>query len=469
MTTRSLPDAEARRRIREDLDATLFVEAAAGTGKTTELVQRIVSLLRSGKTRLSRIVAVTFTDKAAGEMKLRLRAEIERARRDPDLEPEERSHLELALEELEVARIGTIHSFCGDLLHERPVEARVDPLFEVAAGDEQAALLDRAFDSWFEEILEAPPDGVRRVLRRPRPRDGSGPRGALRAAAGNLVEHRDFPAAWNREPFDRDTEIDAMMETLAEVGALAKAATSADDYLARNLAEIDRFVEETLVLEGVRGRDHDGLEAALRNVSKSRFVHWHWKGHPRRAYAPDLSRAEVAAQRDAAKEALDLLVRRCDADLAPLLREELRPVLDRYRELKRRAGVLDFLDLLLEARNLVRGNRDVRGRAPAALRPLLRRRVPGHRPPPGRAPDPPRGRRPRRRRVARGHPDPGQALRGRRPQAVDLPLPPGPTCRSTRRPSSASPPGEPRSSISRPASGRCRASRPRSTPPSSPS
>ena len=76
----TLADAEARERIETDLATTLFVEAAAGTGKTTALVGRIVSVLRSGAGQLDEIVAVTFTEKAAGEMKLRLRTEIERSR-----------------------------------------------------------------------------------------------------------------------------------------------------------------------------------------------------------------------------------------------------------------------------------------------------------------------------------------------------------------------------------------------------
>ncbi|MDH3685347.1 MAG: UvrD-helicase domain-containing protein, partial [Myxococcales bacterium] len=128
----SLPDAEARRAIREDLGATLFVEAAAGTGKTTALVERLVALLKTGAAELGRIVAVTFTEKAAGEMKLRVRGAIEAARRDPETTPEERSRLEVSLGQLELARITTIHAFCGDLLHERPVEAGVDPRFGVA-------------------------------------------------------------------------------------------------------------------------------------------------------------------------------------------------------------------------------------------------------------------------------------------------------------------------------------------------
>jgi ATP-dependent exoDNAse (exonuclease V) beta subunit len=171
------PDAEARRCIAEDLDTTIFVEAAAGTGKTTALVGRIVSLLRSGKGALDRVVAVTFTEKAAGEMKLRLRSEIERARSDPDLPPEERGRLDAALEKLELARIGTIHGFCSDLLHERPIEAGVDPLFEIASPDVADRFLDRAFESWFQGALADPPEGVRRILRRrPRGLFASGPR-----------------------------------------------------------------------------------------------------------------------------------------------------------------------------------------------------------------------------------------------------------------------------------------------------
>ena len=75
-----LADAVDRERIRTSLDETFAVEAAAGTGKTTVLVDRIVNVLASGRTTVERIVAVTFTEKAAGELKLRLRAELETRR-----------------------------------------------------------------------------------------------------------------------------------------------------------------------------------------------------------------------------------------------------------------------------------------------------------------------------------------------------------------------------------------------------
>jgi ATP-dependent exoDNAse (exonuclease V) beta subunit len=100
-----LPDGEARRRIATEFDATFFVEAAAGTGKTTALVRRIVGVISAGVGTLDRIVAVTFTEKAAGEKKLNLRSEIEAARAKAG--PEQRARLDRALEELELARIGT--------------------------------------------------------------------------------------------------------------------------------------------------------------------------------------------------------------------------------------------------------------------------------------------------------------------------------------------------------------------------
>src|SRR2546423_15666971 len=124
------PDREARDAIANALDDTLVVEAAAGTGKTTELVKRIVRILADGKTTVQNIVAVTFTEKAAGELKLRLREALDVAR-TAATDADGREALNAALQSLEEAHVSTIHGFCAELLRERPVEARVDPLFTV--------------------------------------------------------------------------------------------------------------------------------------------------------------------------------------------------------------------------------------------------------------------------------------------------------------------------------------------------
>ncbi len=348
-----LSDAEARRRIREEFTATLFVEAAAGTGKTTALVGRIVGLISAGAGTLNRIVAVTFTEKAAGEMKLRLRSEIEKARSKATRE--ERDRLDRALEELELARIGTIHAFCGDLLHERPIEAGIDPLFEVASEEEANEIADSAFEDWFQTILAAPPEGVRRVLRRRSGRQS--PREQLRSAMQTLREHRDFPAPWRRQTFDRNGAIDALLTEFSVLGELAARSSWPDDYLTRNLAEISRFIETTR-LEAVCDRDYDGLESDLRAVARWRS--WTWKGAQRTTFG-NRSRDEVLALRDQAKANLDAFMEASDADLAPLLHEALQTSIAAYEVLTAKAGRLDFLDLLIKARDLIRDNPAVRG------------------------------------------------------------------------------------------------------------
>ena len=349
----NLADKEARWRIFSEFGTSFFVEAAAGTGKTSALVERIVALVRTGGSTLDRVVAVTFTEKAAGEMKLRLRSEIEKAR--ARAAPGERGRLEGALEHLELARIGTIHAFCGDLLHERPVEAGIDPLFEVASEEAAEALADEAFEGWFQRTLADPPEGVRRILRRRSSMQS--PREQLRTAMQGLCKHRDFPEPWRRDPFDRNGAIDTLIDELAQLRGLAAASSWPDDHLTRNLTEIARFVEETARIEAVRGRDYDGLEAELRGLRRLRS--WTWKGAKRTTFGA-LSRDEVLARRDEAKADLEAFIADSDADLAPLLHEALQAPIADYEVLKAKAGQLDFLDLLIKARDLVRDNAGVR-------------------------------------------------------------------------------------------------------------
>ncbi|HET9752070.1 MAG TPA: UvrD-helicase domain-containing protein, partial [Myxococcales bacterium] len=353
--TAPLADARARERIRSDLDATLIVEAAAGTGKTTELVARIVALVRSGRTTLDRILSVTFTDLASGEMKLRLRTELEKARQGSS--EDERERLTAALARLEVAAIGTIHSFCADLLRERPVEARVDPVFEVAAGERQERLFDQAFDGWFQRVIETPPEGVRRLLRR-KARAGDPPaRELLRNAGRDLAEHRDFDGAWRRDAFDRGAGLERVVARLEELAAFAPLAQQPDDWAAVSVAEISRWVSELKRREAARGRDPDGLEAELHELARRKSWNWRGKG---KWFAQGVERATVIALREQVKAELDAFLRACDADLAACLREELRPLCAAYEGLKQAAGCLDFLDLLLRARDLLVGDARVR-------------------------------------------------------------------------------------------------------------
>jgi ATP-dependent helicase/nuclease subunit A len=351
-------DQRVRERIRHDLDITLIIEAAAGTGKTTALVDRIIAVIASGAAALDQIIAVTFTEKAAGELKLRLRAEIEHARRDlANFDDAARERLTKGLEKLEEARIGTIHSFCGDLLREYPIEAGVDPMFEIAPEDVAERLFDAAFERWFQAALAAPGEAVRRVLRRRELADRDGPRPILRAAAEALNEWRDFDCQWQHESFERDRTIDELVEEIIALGMLAETAYP-DDWLRRSLENIARPVREAIRLEPIQERDYDALEDTLIRLLRGNQRHWEWKGRGENFGA--LVRAEIFARRNTLRRQLTEFRERAGANLAPLLRQELWPVLGYYEEQKRRTGRLDFLDLLFKARDLVRDHAAVR-------------------------------------------------------------------------------------------------------------
>lgn len=364
-----LVDHAQREAIRTAFDATLVVEAAAGTGKTTETIARIVALICAGRAQLSRIACVTFTEKAAGEMKLRLRTELDR-RKETEKDPVIAARLVAALRELEEARIGTIHGFCADILRERPVEARVDPLFEVASDDEARNLYGECFDLWFEESLEAPGEGLRRILRRrARERGADGPRGMLENAGYKLTDARDFPAPWKRAPIDRKGEIDSMLQRLRKLAdyGVGLPKTDPPNFLVVNLHEIGNAVAEIFRREDVQNalrdprrgktRDYDGLESELKTIS--RLKSWGWKGSGK-FLREGVLRQDVANERDALKIALDALVVRLDADLAACLFGELSAVTAAYERRKARAGRLDFRDLLVKTRDLVRDDLSVR-------------------------------------------------------------------------------------------------------------
>jgi ATP-dependent helicase/nuclease subunit A len=152
MTPDRLPaDQAVRDRVTKDFDTTFLLEAGAGTGKTTVLVHRILALLRAGRAPIDRIVAITFTDKAAGELKLRLRDDIEKAIEEAT--GEEKGRLQEAADDLERAPVSTIHSFALGLLRERPFEAGLDPGFSVAAEVASDRTFDDAWEAWLEDRM----------------------------------------------------------------------------------------------------------------------------------------------------------------------------------------------------------------------------------------------------------------------------------------------------------------------------
>ena len=360
--------SENRQAIASELDQTLIVEAAAGTGKTTELVGRIVALIENQRATIGQIVAVTFSEKAAGELKLRLREELERARARTSPASDAGQRLDAAVHDFEEAHVTTIHGFCAELLRERPVEARVDPAFTVLADSQSERLFEEAFSSWLHEQLGHAQEGVRRSLRRPvkfrlDDEKDDGPIERLRVAARSLREWRDYAAPWRRPVYDRQGSIRKLIAKLKTFADLIAKPIKRDDRLSTSLAmagtasqEIERQKRRVgdMVPEGI----WDGWEAALVALADHRDFTQPKKGTGA-AFAIGVTREQALASH--ADLLTDLRVFRdaADADLAALLHDEMGECLRRYEARKQETGSLDFLDLLIKARDLVCGNPEV--------------------------------------------------------------------------------------------------------------
>ncbi|HJS67309.1 MAG TPA: UvrD-helicase domain-containing protein, partial [Nitrospiraceae bacterium] len=156
----ALTDSQDRFRAETSWDHNVVVMAGAGTGKTTILVNRILNLLmrEPNPLAITEIVALTFTNKAATEMKQRLRVQLLRlTEQDEDLINTFRARYHLsaeqvgerariALGQLEKAQIGTLHSFAAHLLRLHPVESEIDPLFQ----DDDGSRFKELFHSFWD-------------------------------------------------------------------------------------------------------------------------------------------------------------------------------------------------------------------------------------------------------------------------------------------------------------------------------
>ncbi|MDW7651362.1 MAG: UvrD-helicase domain-containing protein [Bacillota bacterium] len=146
-----LHDEQAREAIRTRLDKTFLVEAGAGSGKTTSLVGRMTALIASGSCRMENLAAVTFTRKAAGELRERFQEKLEKAYQT-ETDSAKKERLLEGLSKLDRAFIGTIHSFCSRLLRERPVEAGMSPDFTEIEGLEEQLLAQAAWEEYLLEV-----------------------------------------------------------------------------------------------------------------------------------------------------------------------------------------------------------------------------------------------------------------------------------------------------------------------------
>src|SRR5215813_2738886 len=159
------------------LDRHLSVTAGPGAGKTFVLVERYLEILRAKKVSVDNIVAITFTNRAANEMRERVRSQIDKL-----LSATEGGERQIWLRHkraLEGAVITTIHGFCSRLLREFPVEANIDPQFLLLDEHQAAMMLEAIVEQSLTEAIQHGSDEITQMAR------GLG-RGTLAAALANL-------------------------------------------------------------------------------------------------------------------------------------------------------------------------------------------------------------------------------------------------------------------------------------------
>ena len=341
-----LPDQPARDRIAEDLETNLLVEAGAGSGKTKSLVDRMVALVRTGTASVEEIAAVTFTRKAAAELRQRfqtaLEAAIVAAREAGDDALAQR--LDGSLREIDRAFIGTIHSFCARLLRERPVEAGVDPGFEELLGPDEVRQRRAFWRAYLERLSAVGDEGIQGLAR-----VGLVP-SQLEDLFDALVANPDvvFPADAVEPPADDAVatfraRVDALLDRGAALMPAEAAEKGWDDLQTRLrlllfLRRITDWDDRTQFLDLMGDEFHGRSYRVVQNrwpdgkAAKALWEDW-------------------GTLRDGlAEEVLD----RWWAHRYPIALRFARRAAEAFREERRRTGKLDFQDLLMLAAGLLR-------------------------------------------------------------------------------------------------------------------
>jgi ATP-dependent exoDNAse (exonuclease V) beta subunit len=334
-------DQSVRDRVTSDFETTFLLEAGAGTGKTTVLVKRILALLRAGRAPIDRIVAITFTDKAAGELKGRLRDDIEKALESAS--GDESEQLSRAAADLERAPVSTIHAFASSLLRERPFEAGLDPGFAVAAEVASDRTFDDAWEAWLE-VLMAEGDAVLvRAMACDLKLD------ALKDAARTVVKERDILGREEKAPpFGVDSLLDRVRSTVATLQALKRKCVDRDDEAYRSVLDLESDLAQAERLDPA-SRERFFREL---HVVYSRGQQGNWN--------PKEACKETKEELKAVRKAQEAYLAASSAHLAWALRDRLRGFLAAYETAKSDAAVVDFQDLLLRARDVLQSSIPVR-------------------------------------------------------------------------------------------------------------
>lgn len=365
-----LADSQDRLLAETTWDRNVVVVAGAGTGKTTILVNRILNLLlrEPNPLAITEIVALTFTNKAATEMKQRLRAQLLRLTEQADdmlaifctryhLSAEQvGERARTALEQIEKAQIGTLHSFAAHLLRLHPVESEIDPSFQEDDGSRFKELFHSYWDRWLDDELGSTGpqhDRWRRVL-----------------AGTTLDDLQQFTAALAGDFVDLD-ELERQCRSLSLEGALCDWVVATHGRAATLLAAQDgpkRRKAENMLAAAVQSL------ALLLEEGPPGLAHL--SQEERAVLEKDLGKAPAGWDTAAFEEAASIIgfaqqLLTVDQSYFQEVVTLVRPFLHRVQHGFLTSGWIAFDGLLARAKTLLRDHPIVRARIKQAYRAIL--------------------------------------------------------------------------------------------------
>ncbi len=371
-----LTDSRNREFAIESTNECICVEAGAGTGKTTLLVERLLNHIKEGAS-LRRIAAITFTEKAAGELRLRLYEGLEKKLSESEDETE-REKIRKELSYLEVAQISTIHSFAATLLRIRPIEAKVDPGFEVMDEETADLLAAEVWDRWLVENMSKD-DWLLEILVSlgVRPKD-------LGQLARSFYKNREAVEILTHPDNYIEETRDKLSSLIDKKRAEIECKIIEIEESTRKVLGIGMSEPRSTIIKTLRDNEDktsqqikallqmwDDFEASEKD---SDFIHFLYqfskyskgssvKKTNKSDFAPFLTAAGKRTLKELIKFVKEFIkdsINEIGRTICPFIVKKIRNYLDMVEEKKRKQGVLDFHDLLLKARDLLRDNKEVR-------------------------------------------------------------------------------------------------------------
>jgi ATP-dependent helicase/nuclease subunit A len=348
----------------DSLKETIYAGAGAGTGKTQALVERIVNLITVGGVQPENIAAVTFTVAAASELRQRVREELEE-RLDEESGKSGSANLlavlSKALNSLDSAFVGTIHSFAQSLLREQPLPVGLPPVFELFDAVQGDARFDEEWSAWLDLELSNPEfsDAVVNAQRLGLPQ----PLGALRDLAEELHDNYDLVERIGVLPAQKQviTPEDILKAARADIAAAFDLRTYCTDPEDKLVAHLESSIRRAIdwIDEAVSSESEEELVIALTQLPGF-TVRGGRKGDWSPLASGESSLEEVRALLKGAQTALDNGRQSLgEATVVPLVNAVSRMVLS-YAAKRRSEGVLEFQDLLVLSSELLDTSEEAR-------------------------------------------------------------------------------------------------------------